>query len=181
MSSRTLVVAMLACLPQVATGQTLAPGARVRVTVPCPSAGGQLCTQVGNLLATGADGVRIALADSTASYGRASLRRLEVSRGVRSHRLIGAGIGFLVGAGATYVVLNSGGSTASCDRGANQDAMSAGECLALTAAGGVAGAGLGVLVGSLIRSERWEEVPLDRLRLSFVPQRGWRVAVSLSF
>lgn len=64
--------------------------------------------------------------------------------------LIGAGVGFVLGAGATWAVLNTGGSTAPCDRDANQDAMSAGECAGVTVLGGVVGALVGALVARLL-------------------------------
>jgi hypothetical protein len=65
----------------------------------------------------------------------------------RQHTLVGAGVGLLVGAAATYAVLYSGGSTSLCNRSANQDAMNVRECTALLAAGGVLGAGIGAIVG----------------------------------
>lgn len=64
--------------------------------------------------------------------------------------LIGAGIGFVLGAGATWALLNTGGSTAPCDRDANQDAMSAAECAGITVLGGVAGALAGALIARLL-------------------------------
>ena len=63
--------------------------------------------------------------------------------------LVGAGLGFILGAGATWTILNTGGSTAPCDRGANQDAMGAVECAGITVLGGVAGALVGALVARL--------------------------------
>lgn len=68
---------------------------------------------------------------------------------VDNRTLVGAGVGFVVGAGATWAALNAGGSTAPCDRDANQDAMGAGECLGLAIVGGA----LGALVGALVT--RW--------------------------
>jgi hypothetical protein len=45
-----------------------------------------------------------------------------------------------------------------------------------------AGAGLviGGVVGSLIKTERWEEIPLDQLRVSVAPQGEGRFAVGLT-
>ncbi len=55
---------------------------------------------------------------------------------------------------------------------------------ALAAAGlvlGFAGGALiGGVIGALIKSDRWEEVPLDQLRVSFMPQRDGRFAFGLS-
>jgi hypothetical protein len=46
--------------------------------------------------------------------------------------------------------------------------------------GGV-GAGIGAIVGALTNTERWEKVPLDRLRVSFPPQRDGRFALGLTY
>jgi hypothetical protein len=50
-------------------------------------------------------------------------------------------------------------------------------------AGSLAGATVGWLVGSQIKVDRWEEVPLDRFRASLVAQRDGRLglAVSITF
>lgn len=77
--------------------------------------------------------------------------RLEERINAGNHMLVGAGIGFVVGAGVTYLLLHSGGSTSLCDRNANQDAIRPAECLGLTIAGGAVGAGIGALIGRRIR------------------------------
>ena len=110
----------------------------------------------------------------------ASVERLEVYAGRRSHWLLGGGIGLVVGAGVTYTVLRSGGSTALCNQSQNQDAMNSGECLALAAAGGVVGAGLGALVGAFIKSDRWEDVSPDRFRLGLAPRPSGGLTLSAS-
>ena len=43
-----------------------------------------------------------------------------------------------------------------------------------------AGAGIGGLIGAFVKTDRWEAVPLDQLRVSVVPQRGGRFALGLS-
>jgi hypothetical protein len=83
----------------------------------------------------------------------------------RSHWQTGAAIGFVAGAGITLLILHSGGSTALCNRSANQDALRTEECIGLVALGGVAGAGIGALIGGLIRTGPREQAALDRLRL----------------
>jgi hypothetical protein len=80
--------------------------------------------------------------------------RLAAERRARSHWRTGAVAGFVIGAGATWLVLHSGGSTATCDRERNQDAIGARECAAITVGGGLAGAGLGAIIGSQIRVRR---------------------------
>ena len=46
--------------------------------------------------------------------------------------------------------------------------------------GVAAGVALGAGVGALIKTDRWEEVPLDGLRLSFEPQLDGRIALGFS-
>jgi hypothetical protein len=80
--------------------------------------------------------------------------RLAAETRPRSHWRTGAIAGFVIGAGATWLVLHSGGSTATCDRERNQDAIGARECAAITVGGGLAGAALGAIIGSQIRVRR---------------------------
>ena len=82
-----------------------------------------------------------------------ALLALQVSAQQRSWGRRGAVIGALAGALTTYLVSHQGGSTALCDRDANQDAMGERECVALTVAGGFAGAGLGAWIGSRFRRD----------------------------
>jgi hypothetical protein len=80
--------------------------------------------------------------------------RLAAETRPRSHWRAGAIAGFVIGAGATYLVLHSGGSTATCERERNQDAIGARECAAITVGGGLTGAALGAVIGSQIRVRR---------------------------
>ena len=176
---RPYAVLLLVLLPAVAVAQRpdLSPGQRVRVTAPDLGLGRAHATF------EAIDGSDLVIrTDATRRVPLASVARLEAYAGRRSHWLLGAGIGFVVGAGATYVLLNPPGtnSTALCDQSANQDAIGSGECLGLTALGGVVGGGLGALVGMFIKSDRWTDVPRERLRLTVVPQRHGRFAVGAS-
>jgi hypothetical protein len=138
------------------------------------------CRSEGRLVLLQADTITLAAAESTTSYGVNAIRRVEVSGGLRSHRLAGAGAGFLVGGAVAYALLNTGGSTSPCDQSANQDAIGSGACIGLAALGGVAGAGLGAIIGGFVRTERWQDVPLERLRVSLRPQAGSRLGVALA-
>ena len=184
------VFLLMPCVTPIAQGQapSLQPATRVRLTVPCdlkaqPTAAERRagCRFEGKFVTLRADTITLAMAESTTSYGLNSISRLEVSRGYRSHWLVGAGAGFLVGAGVTFVVLNGGGSTSICDQSANQDAISSGECIGLAALGGVAGAGLGAIIGGLVRTERWQDVPVKRLRVNLAPQGGIKFGLSVAF
>ena len=48
---------------------------------------------------------------------------------------------------------------------------------------GIVGAGVGAIIGGIIRTDRWEKVPVDRIRLGFAPQRdgGAVISASLAF
>jgi hypothetical protein len=48
------------------------------------------------------------------------------------------------------------------------------------AAGALGGLVAGALIGRLVKTDRWQEVPLDRLRVSFEPQRDGRFGLGLS-
>jgi hypothetical protein len=181
-----VAVAMgLGCTPAAALAQTspVRPGARVRATHTCgPLASAtqrtdRLCTVTGSFVQIRADTLAVSTGDSTAHFALDSLVRFEVSYGQRTYRWIGAGAGLVSGVGLSYLVLHSGGSTSLCDRSANQDAMSARECLGVMALGGLAGAGLGALAGSLIRTERWVGLPIGYLRIGLAPGASPRVAV----
>ena len=159
------------------------PGTRLRVTHSCEQTaqpGDRTgCRSEGTLVRWQGDTLTLASGQSSTRYGVNAISRVEVSRGTRSHRLLGAGIGFLAGGGVAAAVLYTGGSTSSCDQSANQDAMSTGECIGLTALGGLAGAGLGAIVGGFFRSERWDDVPLQQLRVSLGPRAGRRLGLGL--
>jgi hypothetical protein len=102
-----------------------------------------------------------------------SVTTLEVSAGRRSQTGLGMGIGgvagFLVGA----VV----GET-SC---ADDVIVTSGQCaIAAGLVFGIGGALLGGVVGTATKTDRWVAVPLDRLRVSFAPQRDGRFALGAS-
>lgn len=79
--------------------------------------------------------------------------------GRRSRALEGAVVGFVVGATVTIMLTRSGGSTSLCNGSENQDALNSRECLGLAVAGGLAGAGLGALIGSRIRVSALQTLP----------------------
>ena len=102
----------------------------------------------------------------------ADVTRLEVSRGMKSRAFTGArwgfGIGGLIGMGIGYY------STDDWDEAETQGLLGA-------LLGGVAGAVVGGLVGSTMEVERWEEVPIDRLRVSVGTDGGLSVRSSIRF
>ena len=92
-------------------------------------------------------------ADQHSTLAVNELLAVQVSRGEGSWARRGAVLGAVAGALATYLVIHQGGSTSLCDRSANQDALGKRECVAITVAGGVAGAGLGAWIGGRFRRE----------------------------
>ena len=100
-----------------------------------------------------------------------------MARGQKSNWTTGAIIGGAVlGAASLAAVIGV------CDPGGNPPncSVTGGGILAVTAAGAVVGAVIGAALGSQSKSDRWEELPLDRLRVSFAPQRDRRFGLGLS-
>ncbi len=46
--------------------------------------------------------------------------------------------------------------------------------------GGLGGGAVGALIGSSVKTDRWKEVPLDRLRVNLGPRRDGRFGVGMS-
>jgi hypothetical protein len=145
--------------------EPLASGSRVRVTAPECELRGQAAT----FRALRAD----TLVLDTTECPLASVTRLDVSRGQKSHTVIGAGIGLAAGALGAVIfceVVEKG----SCELFDDDIRL---EAALIT--GAIVGA-LGGFVGYLIKSDRWEEVPLERLRVSLAPQRDGGIALGFS-
>lgn len=145
----------------------VAPGDRVRVTT--------RTKLVGNLVTLSADTcvLHVEGRDASLSLPIASLTKFEVSRGRKSNALKGLGIGFLGGA-AVGALIGLG-----LDEEGGE--VSAGTWALIGAApGAVVGAVVGVAVGASTKTDRWEVVPLERLRVSMIPRRNGAVAIRVS-
>jgi hypothetical protein len=144
----------------------LQPGQRVRVTVPSADVSKQEATfqrMAGDSLVL-----------SSASYATADVTRLDVHAGRRSNTVAGALIGALVLGGAALVtveaVCNSGQMTCGSENAS-----------AIAGALGVAGGALlGAAIGAAVKSDKWEEVPLDRWRVGVVSTRDGQLALGVS-
>ena len=163
----------------------LSPGQRVRVMMPSAGIGLATATMVGM---RGDSIVLAGLAPDTASASRAAggaqrvlplagLGSLEISHGVHGNPVWGAVYGALAGAAAGAAL----GSAATHDCGSwsfygfSSDCVYNGGFL-----GFVAGAGVGAFIGSFVKSEKWERVPLDqlhRLRIGLIPQPAGRLGL----
>jgi hypothetical protein len=181
------IMLMLPCTKLAA--QTMLPnGARVRISVP----GLVLDNREGYL-----DAGRVLILDrgQRVAVPLSSVTKLE-HRELKSNATTGALIGFVVGlvAGSvtgTYMGLTaqecesevvsgrctSNGSTVIDGIAGTQTGGAWGSVV-----GGVLGTALGALIGASIKTDRWEEVPLDRLRVSFAPKRdGFAFGLSVVF
>jgi hypothetical protein len=143
----------------------LAAGQRVRITAPTLG----LKRQVVTLDAVGGDTLLLG-GDAVRAIPLTSVERLEVFEGRHGHPWRGAGVGFLVGA-VTGAVL--GPYTVPGEGDTAEGKAVAGAVLL-----GAAGALTGVVIGALIKTDKWEEVPLDGLRVS-IATRGGGVGVGI--
>ena len=170
MSRASLLVPILSVAAfNLASGQELEPGVRVRLSA--PSLG--MRQHTGTLRGRDANKVLV----DTLAVPLTALTSFETSQGRKSHTLLGAGIGFLVGGGIGALALMN---DQDCLDIADQSA-----CTALGAGiGGLGGAITGALLGGLVfKTERWRQVPLDLLRMSKNrgPALHLALGVSLAF
>lgn len=160
----------------------LDPGQRVRVTAP---AAGFPQTS-GNYQHVERDTLLIHVPQPQAEFQRPlalhialdDVTQLEAFRGRRTSAyrvLMFAGGGTLLGAGVGWLVKSAVGE---CD-----GTYCFGEARRYAPLiGAVAGFSVGALVGSVWKRDRWEEVPLDDLRVSVVPVRnGVGLGASVAF
>lgn len=144
---------------------SLVPGQRLRVTAPSL----HLVQYEGTF--RGVHGDTLVLESMSAPLS--DVTRLDVHRGTGSRVLMGIALFLPLGAGVGYFV----GSSAAED-GLTEGA--AGICG--TVIGGVVGLLLGGALGGATRVDKWEELPLDRLQVSIVPQRdGFGVGARVAF
>lgn len=147
----------------------LLPGAHVRVTAPYLPLG----PLQGTLTRIDADTLVI----GSTPVARNTLTRLEVNTGRRSHLGTGLGLGLLAGAGLGAIL----GASVGNDGG---EFCTATQCaVAGAAVVGVAGMVVGALVGAMTHTDRWQEVPLERVGVRLFPRRdgSLSLAVSLRF
>ena len=162
-----LAVLVFASSSDALTQEPLQPGQRVRVTVPSHG----LDNHEETFRSVRAD----TLVLSSGSYPLSDVGRLDVHAGRHSHPWRGAAIGALsLGiAGAVAAAITCNTLHESCKKG---------ERAIATVGGAAAGAVLGAGVGLLIKTDKWEEVPLDGLRVSIVPiGSGFGIGARIAF
>jgi hypothetical protein len=149
---------------------TLVPGQRLRVTAPAQGAYDHEVRYV----ATSGDTL-VLTAGIAVMYPLADVVRLEILRGYRSHKWPGAVIGLVLGTAIGWRIGKA--IDGSCTGWCYDYGQYAGPVV-----GALVGVGAGAVIGSSIRTGRWEKVPLDRLRVSVVPARnGFGLGASIAF
>ncbi len=150
---------------EISAQEPLASGSRVRVTAPDCALRGEAAT------------FRVLRADTlvleTTECPLASVTRLDVSRGRKSW--VGLGIFIGVSAGALGAVVYCKTLDVSGCKFFDDDLTPA-IAIGFGALGGLAGG----IAGYFIKTDRWEEVPLERLQVSLAPQRDGRFALGFS-
>jgi len=200
MRHATILVAILAFVPLAsATAQvSIRPGARVRVTghlcqFYSNCAGGSPQHRVGSFVAWKADTLVVQINGDTLSVPVDDLvTGLDVSRGWKRHTGEGVGYGLVLGlvaggfVGANTYERPPPSSRPCEDVGCAWDFdfdIDLGWVPRMFIGAGI-GAGIGAVAGALvgfaIKTEQWEEAPLDRIRVSFGPQRDGRLGLGAS-
>lgn len=183
---RAVCATALMLLALVTTGEAqtplLVPGVRVRITGPCladlPSGPAQCAIVLGRLRSWTPDTVVVQQrSGADRAVFRGDVKRVDVSDGIRSRKLlgtaVGAGVGLAVGFAARCTSEGTGDSQSLDYFG----------CTILRSffvpVTTLVGAGLGLFVGSLIRSERWVSLAGDLAHVNVLPIGTSALAVTV--
>ena len=152
-------VASLIMVSAPTAAQWLVAGQRIRVTAPQLS----LQRQPGQLQWLDQDSLVMAAGIQRWVVPRGLLTQLDSSRGRRGYPVAGLAVGVVVGFGVGAILFppNSTACTGSGDYAEN--------CRLYRAGIAFGGAGLGALIGALIRTERWAALPLESVQFSPTP------------
>jgi hypothetical protein len=116
---------------------------------------------------------------------RASITRLETGWGRKGNARKGLIIGGLIGVGGGLLVCATDDDDFFDDFDDNTNLSTcdgAGEWIAVPLLTGAAYGGIGALIGHFIKSDRWVELPLDKVRVSIGPsRRGLGLSLSVLF
>lgn len=169
-------------------GQSIAPGDRVRVRIfPTNCIRGCVPITLTGTISELSPGMIVFESDGQAGvltrYPVTSLERLEVTRGKKSLSRTGAAIGLLAGAIAGTVIWAGSVDEAESLSDIGPTGEDLAEWVAAGTLGGLGGAALGALVGSSVKIDRCEGIPLSELRVdpSPVSSDGLAVSASLRF
>ena len=112
--------------------------------------------------------------DSLMAVPLSAIQKIEVSKGKRPRVLLYGGLGFLLGSAAGFVI-----GVADGEGGRNSDSHFL-LCIERAVIGGLSGL-LGGIVWSLTApSEKWGEVPLDKLKIGLIPMRNQEFVITAS-
>ena len=160
-------------------------GARVRVAHTCASQRGQdpVCSEyvrrdVGKYRSIRDDTLRYELKNPfrRIKIPLEGVRLIEVVQGQKSRWLSGMGSGTVIGAFCGIAI-----GLAVYDYEPNPWVPNMGPAYGV-AIGAPVGLIVGAIIGSFIKDEEWEEVPLDRVRVSIAPQRdGFAFGLTVNF
>jgi len=172
-----LAVMLLAAPICTATAQDrislLEPGQRVRVTVP------SLGLNQHEESFSGVQGDTLVLASMRCPI--TDVERLDVHAGRRSRAVTGALVGAVAGLLAGVPLGMAEQSRYDCDPN-NGFAPCIPPMPTIPVMLAALGAGVGAVTGAFIKTDRWEEVPLEQVRVSVAPQRGGVViGISMAF
>lgn len=168
----TVALLVATSSPLAAQEAPVAPGTRVRVQAP-PQWSGWV---VGTVVAWESESLVLEPEDvgTPLTLARNQITRFDVYGGSKSKALLGAGIGFGVGVGWTVLLLSS---ESICN---SEETCDAGDWAKGIAIFGGGGAAIGALVGLLFRTDRWEAVPMEGIRVSFTPVYDGQPGLALS-
>jgi ABC-type nitrate/sulfonate/bicarbonate transport system permease component len=147
------------------------PGQRVRVTAPSLGLDGH------EERFSGVRGDTLVLTSMRCLI--ADVERLDVHAGRRSHAVTGGLIGLAAGVLIGIPVGALEQSRYECDPD-NAWAPCIPPLPTIPIMFGVIGGVLGAVTGGFIKTDRWQHVPLDQLRVSVVPQRDGRLVLAVS-
>ena len=156
------------------------PGARVRVMICEPALNSRdSCERnVGTLLSLSTNTMTVRT-DSVLALPLATVAKLEVIKGRNNLPVY---VGMITGAlgGAVVGVVTASGEHQ--PRGALDFGLYLHDPEVAAVVGALLGSFVGGVVGTFFRTDRWEEVPLDRLQVSFAPRRdGFALGLSVWF
>ncbi len=185
----TTIVLIVLSTPRIGFAQTavLEQGQRVRVAYRCKLVHNQVTEcrdsrsprrSTGYAQSVDDDTLRIRAESSDAELAipRSSIAQVWMVEGKKGNFWPGFGLGLIAG-GVIGGVIGSTQEFCIIWSGCGQSAAGIGVLI-----GAPAGALLGGVVGLLIRSDRWEEVPLDRVHVGVVPQPdGLGIGLSIAF
>ncbi len=182
-TSALCVAALLAAVPGMAAGDEridgvgpVVVGSRVRLQAPSILEG-----RIEGLVLDADDDVLLVGSDHgpPLRVPRDAVARLEVSTGRRGHALQGMAIGGAV-AGVMFALLDE---EEYCAEYVDPSDTCPGRA-EMVGMGVVGGAAWGLLIGHLVKGDRWSQVPLERVQVRLAPARTrgtWGMALSVGW